>query len=275
MGAAGALARRRRGSLSRALFRAATWALLAFTVALLGAICFSTAAYTDLRTLIKALTSDEVLFSIKLTILTTTLSTVICMVWGIPVAYALSRYRIPASTLVDTIIDLPIVLPPMAGGIVLLLFFGYYLGDVLEKWGLRLTYTQRGIIVAQVLASVSFAVRTIKAAFDSVNPRMEQVARTLGSSEFRVFLRITLPQARNGILAGAVITWMRVMGLFGPVALFAGMTRFYTEIMPISIFLHESVGELEEAVALTLALLLLSLATLVVFKKLGGRGYLW
>ncbi|MBL7129997.1 MAG: ABC transporter permease subunit [Candidatus Omnitrophica bacterium] len=219
--------------------------------------------------------SEEIRFSLRLTLITVTSSTALAMLFSIPAAYALSKYRIPLSGLVDTLIDLPIVLPPVAAGICLLVLFGYYLGDGLERWGMTLAYTQRGIVVAQFFCTVTFSTRTVKAAFDSINPRLTDVARTLGSNEWRTFLRITLPLARNGILAGGIISWARCLGLFGPVMMFCGATRFRTEILPTSIYLQNSIGEIEGALATTLLLLIIALITLILFKRLGGRGYLW
>ena len=239
------------------------------------AVIGSCIVYIDLRTFLERLFSDEIIFAIKLTLATTIISTGLCMLLAIPAAYALSRYRFPFASVIDTLIDLPIVLPPVAAGIALLVFFGYYVGDTLREWGLTLAHTQRGIIVAQFFPTMTFAVRTVKSAFDSVNPRLEQVARTLGSRQHRAFLRITLPLARNGIVAAGVITWARCLGLFGPVMMFCGATRYRTEILPVAVFLDNSVGRVESAIAVTLILLIIALVALVVFKKLGGRGYLW
>ncbi len=227
------------------------------------------------KSFLHPLFSEEIKFSLKLTLITVTTSTVLSILFSIPAAYALSKYRIPFGSLIDTLIDLPIVLPPVAGGICLLVLFGYYLGDELERLGMILAYTQRGIVVAQFFSTMPFSTRIIKAAFDSINPRLVDVARTLGSNEWRAFLRINLPLARNGIIAAVVISWARCLGLFGPVLILCGATRFRTEILPTSIFLQNSIGDLEGALVTTLLLVLLALITLIVFKRLGGRGYLW
>jgi molybdate transport system permease protein len=114
----------------------------------------------------------------------------------------------------------------------------------------------------------------VKAAFDSIPERLPDVARTLGSGEWRVFRRIMLPLARNGILAGAVMTWSYALGLFGPVMMFCGATRMRTEVLPVSVYLNTAVGDLEEAAAATVILLAIAVGSLLLFRRLGGRGYL-
>lgn len=220
-------------------------------------------------------TRSEVLFAITLTASTTTITTIIAMALGIPAAYALSRYRIPCHALVDTILDLPIVLPPLVAGIALLVFFGTGPGKWIEAHLGEFVYTQRGIILAQLVPAGAFCIRALKAAFDSVHPRMEQVARTLGCSERQAFTRVVLPQARNGLVAGAVMTWARAAGEFGPILMFCGATRMKTETLPIAVFLNMSIGNIGMALTLTVILVIVAAIALILFKLLGGRGYLW
>jgi len=264
-----------RHALGERLFQYSAAGSLALEVLFIGAVCVALILYVDTHTFFSALVAEETLFSVKLTLATVTISTGISMLLAIPAAYALSNYRIPFASAIDTLVDLPIVLPPVAAGLALLILFGYYLGDPMEEMGLFLPHSQAGIIVAQFFGTMTFAVRSVRAAIDSVNPRLPAVARTLGSNKWRAFRRVTLPLARNGIIAGGVISWARCLGLFGPVVMFCGATRFHTEILPTAIFLNNSVGRLEEAVAGTLLLLVLAVLTLVVFKRLGSRGILF
>jgi len=257
------------------VFRYSAIGSLAFEVLFVGAVVVALIAYTDASTFLQAVTADETLFSIKLTLLTVTVSTAISMLLAIPAGYALSNYRFPFSSVIDTLLDLPIVLPPVAAGFALLILFGYYLGDPMEEIGLFLPHSQIGIVVAQFFATMTFAVRSVRAALESVNARLPAVARTLGSNRWRAFRRVTLPLARNGIIAGGVLSWARCLGLFGPVVMFCGATRYRTEILPTAIFLNNSVGRLEEAVAGTLILLLLAVVTLIIFKRLGSQGFLF
>jgi molybdate transport system permease protein len=232
----------------------------------------------DMETIRRAIVgsaSEETWFAIRLTAVCTTITTAIAVAIAIPAGYALSRYKFPLHSVIDTIIDLPIVLPPLVAGIALLVFFGSTAGVWIEKNIMPFVYTQQGIILAQLVPAGSFAVRAIKAAFDSVHPRMEQVARTLGCNERQAFIRVVLPQARNGLVAGAVMTWARAAGEFGPILMFCGATRMKTETLPIAVFLNMSVGDVGMALSLTVILVVLSAAALLVFKALGGRGYLW
>jgi molybdate transport system permease protein len=257
------------------VFNALAGGALAFEVLFVVAVVAGLILFTDMASLKSVVTSGESLFALRLTLITVTTTTVICMALAIPAAYALSRFRIPCAPLVDTLLDLPIVMPPIAAGLALLVLFGYYLGEPMLKAGIYLPYTQPGLVVAQVFATMTFSVRSAKAAFDAVPPRLPLVAQTLGSSPWSAFRRVVLPAARNGLMAGAVLTWARAMGLFGPVVMFCGATRFRTTVLPTSIYLHNSTGRLEEAAAGTLLMMVVALLVLVTFKRLGGRGYLW
>jgi molybdate transport system permease protein len=137
------------------------------------------------------------------------------------------------------------------------------------------TFTTRGIMVAQFFVACSFGVRAVKAAFDTIGRRHEDVARTLGCTRRQAFFRVVVPMARTGIVAGAVMTWARAIAEFGPVLFFCGATRWKTEVLPIAMFLRYSANEIEKAVVLLLIMLMISTVTLLTFKKLGGRGYLW
>jgi molybdate transport system permease protein len=242
-----------------------------FVVGVVGALVL----FTDPASLVKAVSTPVAQSAIKLTLVTVTISSALSVLLAVPAAYGLAFWRIPGRALVDTVVDLPIVMPPIAAGLALLLLFGYYLGDPMRSVGLYLPYTQAGIVVAQFFGTMTFAVRTTKAAFESVGPRLPAVAGSLGSTPWRTFSRVTLPLARPGLIAGAVLTWARCIGLFGPVVMFCGVTQYRTEVLSTSIYLQNSIGNLEVAAAGTLILLFIALLTLVVFKRLGGRGYLW
>ncbi len=265
----------RRPTKGGAAFSALAAGALVFEVLFVLAVVVGLVLFTDLGSLRSVLTSAESIFALRLTLVTVTITTLVCMVLAIPAAYALSRFRIPCAALVDTLLDLPIVMPPIAAGLALLILFGYYLGEPMLKAGIYLPYTQPGLVVAQVFATMTFSVRSVKAALDSVPQRLPLVAQTLGSSPWSAFCRVVLPLARNGLVAGTVLTWARAMGLFGPVVMFCGATRFRTTVVPTAIYLHNSTGRLEEAAAGTLLLMLVALLVLIIFKRLGGRGYLW
>ena len=237
-------------------------------------------------------------FAIKLSLLTATMTALLSLIIGVPAAYVLSRYRLPGSAIIDTIIDLPIVLPPPVIGLSLLILFSTPPGRLVEgltpEWivdainklftfvlgqeisdGTRWAYTTRGIILAQFFVACSFGVRAMKAAFDTIGTRHEDVARTLGCTHSQAYFRVVLPMARTGLIAGTIMTWARAMAEFGPILFFCGVTQGRTSVMPVQMFLHFSIGDIERAVVLVLIMLVISAVTLLTFKKLGGRGYLW
>jgi len=260
---------------------------------------------------VESLHNPQTHFAVKLSVFSAAISALVCMIVAIPAAYSLSRFRFPFSGVVDTLLDLPIVLPPPVIGISLLIFFRTPAGDVVnhltpewlvsainwllslalgervlengawvtkgEIWddGTTWVYTTRGIILAQFFAACSFGVRAVKAAFDTVGVRHEQVARTLGCTRRQAFFKVVLPMARNGIVAGAVMTWARAIAEFGPILFFCSAVQWKTEVMPIRMFLLNAASQIEEATALVIIMILISALTLLVFKRLGGRGYLW
>jgi molybdate transport system permease protein len=263
------------------------------------------------RLFVESLGSAQNHFAIKLSIVSAGVTAVLCMVIAIPAAYSLSRFRFPFSGVVDTLLDLPIVLPPPVIGISLLIFFrtpaGVLVNHLTPQWlvsgingflslilrervfeygrwvvqgeiwddGTTWALTTRGIIIAQFFAACAFGVRAVKAAFDTIGARHEEVARTLGCTRRQAFFKVVLPMARNGIVAGAVLTWARAIAEFGPILFFCSAIQWKTEVMPIRMFLLNSSGRIEEAAALVIIMILISALTLLTFKRLGGRGYMW
>ena len=260
---------------------------------------------------VQALRSPQTHFAVKLSVLSAAITAALCMVVAIPAAYSLSRFRFPFSGVVDTLLDLPIVLPPPVIGMSLLIFFrtpaGEFVNHLTPHWlvsginwfltlilhervledgrwvvqgeiwddGTNWVYTARGIILAQFFAACSFGVRAVKAAFDTIGTRHEEVARTLGCTRRQALFKVVLPMARNGIVAGAVLTWARAIAEFGPILFFCSAVQWKTEVMPIAMFLRNSAGDLEGATALVIIMILISALTLLTFKRLGGRGYMW
>ncbi len=261
--------------LRAALFRFLLVSSLAVLVSAIAITLMAVVTYLDVATFTAALLSDEIIHAIKLTAVTTSITTSIAVILGIPAAYVLSRYRLPCHVVIDTILDLPMALPPLIGGIALLIFFQTGIGRWIEAHIMPFVFTTQGIVLAQLTTAGTFCVRTLKGAFDSVDPRMEQVARTLGCTEQQAFVRVLLPLARNGLLAGTVMTWTRAAGEFGPILMFAGATRYKTEVLPIAVFLNMSIGNVEMALSVTVILIILAAIALLSFRKLGGRGYLW
>jgi molybdate transport system permease protein len=147
-------------------------------------------------------------------------------------------------------------------------------GWILETWlrkdcGFPVTYQWPAVILAQFAVSCAFAVRTMRVTFDQISPRAEDVARTLGCSRSQAFLRIALPQAWRGLLTAFTIAWARALGEFGPILVFAGATRFRTEVLSTSVFLELSVGQLDAAVAVSLMMVAMAVCVLLILRWLG------
>ncbi len=218
----------------------------------------------------------EIGYALKLSMVSSLISAIIATLLAIPSAYALSRLRVPFRALIDTIVDLPLVIPPLIAGIALLLFFRQSgMGQWIENHLLPVVYTQQGIVVAQFFIASAFAIRAVKAAFDQVNPRFEAVARSLGASGLHAFVTISLPLAKSGVIAGFIMTWARAIGEFAPIMMVAGSTPGKTNVLPISAFLNMSAGNVEAAIAIVVLMVAIAAGTLVLFKQLGGQGYIW
>lgn len=221
------------------------------------------------------LRSAEALDALRLSLVTSTVTVVLAVVFGTPVAYLLARARFTGRAVVDALIDLPIVLPPTVAGVALLTAFGRrgLVGTPLEAaFGVTFTFTTVAVVMAQTLVSAPFYVRAAKSGFEAVDPQFERVAYTLGASRARTFLRIVVPQARPALLAGVVLCWARAMGELGATLIFAGSLRGRTQTMPLAIldaFERSALG-LPGAVALSLLLLIAAGAVLTVFRRVAG-----
>jgi molybdate transport system permease protein len=224
-----------------------------------------------------ALAKPEIQYAIRQTIVSCGISAVLSLWVAIPLGYVLARYRFRGRWIIDTLVDIPIVLPPLVLGLSLLILFHVKIGDWrLEDW-LRdelkfpVTYAVPGVILAQFSVACAFAVRTMRLTFEDINPRAEDVARTLGCSRWQAFLRVALPQAWRGMIAALTIAWARSLGEFGPILVFAGATRMKTEVLSTTVFLELSVGNLEAAVAVSLMMVALAAVVLVLLRFLGAE----
>jgi molybdate transport system permease protein len=217
----------------------------------------------------------EIHYAVGLTLASCTLAALLSVLVGIPLGYILARWRFPLRWLVDALVEIPVVLPPLVVGLSLLILFHVPVGGVkLEDWlnqqlGIQITYAVPAVVLAQFAVAGAFAVRTLRVTFEQISPRFEQVALTLGSSPAQAFWRITLPQARQGILAAFTIAWARSLGEFGPILVFAGSTRLRTEVLSTSVFLELSTGSLENAVAVSLLMVALALIVLIALRLQG------
>ena len=215
--------------------------------------------------------------SVWLSLKTTAISTLLALLVAVPSGYVLSRHRFPGHFFVDTLLDLPIVLPPLVMGLCVLIFFNTSIGRFIDRLaeGGVFVYQPAGIILVQFVVGCAFAVRVLKAGFDGLDPKLEDVAHTLGAGRWQTFSKVVLPNIVPSLVAGAVISWARVFGLFGPILLVCGTMRGRTEIMPTTVFLETSIGRIEVALVIGGLMIVISSAMLIVFKRLGGKGYLW
>lgn len=238
-----------------------------FAVVVMGSVLF----YTSPAIVLKSLLSKDTLFAIKLSLFTSVIATALAVIVAIPAGYCLSRYNFRGKALIEIIIDLPMTLPPLVIGLCLLIFFSTGVGRFLEENVIKFVFAVPGIILAQFSISASLAVVALKASYDSVDPRYEVAARTLGCNKVQAFFKITFPLVRTGIITGAVMTWTRAVGEFVPILLLCGAQKGKTEIMPIAIFMQFEQGDIEGAVALTIIFLLLSSLYLALLRKFGLR----
>jgi molybdate transport system permease protein len=250
-------------------------ALFFFFIFVLFIFVFSALAnivWEGLDGLAQTIVSEEIQFAIRLSLFTSITSTVICIFFAIPAAYGLERFTFPGKRIVNVIINIPLSLPPLVSGVALLLLFGTTsFGQSLAEHGLRFIFSVNGIILAQFFIITPYMIRILKSTIADINPRLEFVARTLGCSQWQAFYRITLPLAKNGIIAGLIISWSRAIGEFGCTLMVAGATRMVTETLPIALFLSMSIGDLQTAMAAATCLIIISLVSLMVFEIFGGK----
>ncbi len=186
---------------------------------------------------------------VSLTLRTAALATLVTLPPGLALAWLLARRDWPGKSLVETLVALPLVLPPVATGLVLLELFGRGgpLGRALARLGLDVVFTWRGVVLAMAIMAAPLLVRAARVAFEGVDSRLEQVARTLGASERRVFATVTLPLARRGILGGALLSFARALGEFGATVMVAGNIPGRTRTLSLAIYLNVQIGRDGEA----------------------------
>ena len=220
------------------------------------------------RALPQVLADSQVLTALRLSLECATAATVASLLMGVPLAWVLARTRFPGLGLVRALVTLPLVLPPVVGGLALLLAFGRngIIGRYLDEWfGITLPFTTAGVIVAETFVAMPFLIITVEGALRSADLGLEEAATTLGASRLMVFRRITLPLIGPSLLAGAVLCWARALGEFGATITFAGNLQGKTQTMPLAIFVafeHDPAT----AVALSLVLVAVSVVVLVALR---------
>jgi len=242
---------------------AAAVAVLLFTLPLIGLL--QRAPWSDLW---DDLTTPEARDALRLSLICSLWSTALAVVLGVPLAWVLARIEFPGRALVRALVLLPMVVPPVVGGVALLFAFGRngLIGEQLHDWfGLQLTFSTAGAVLAETFVAMPFLVITVEAGLRSVDTRYEDAAATLGAGRWTTFRRVTLPFIAPSLAAGAALAWARALGEFGATITFAGNIQGRTQTMPLAVYLALETRP-EGAIALSLVLLAVSVVVLVLLR---------
>lgn len=232
---------------------------LAFLLVPLAGLLIRT-PWTSLSTLLSA----EVGEALRLSLVCASLATAVCLVLGIPLAWLLARSGLPGRGFLRALVTVPLVLPPVVGGVALLLVLGRrgLVGEHLDAWfGISLPFTTAGVVVAEAFVAMPFLVISVEGALRAADPRFEEAAATLGASKWLTFRRVTLPSVLPGVVAGAVLCWARALGEFGATITFAGNFPGETTTMPLAVYLALETDP-DAAIVLSVVLLLVSVGVL-------------
>jgi len=217
------------------------------------------------------ITSDSSLAALALSLRTSVTSTLLCVLFGVPMAMVLARTTFRGQQLLRSLVLLPLVLPPVVAGIALLYTFGRrgLLGHTFEVLGIQVAFSTTAVIMAQTFVALPFLVVSLEGALRTSGERYESVAATLGARPTTVFRRVTLPLVLPGLAAGAVLSFARSLGEFGATITFAGSLQGVTRTLPLEIYLQREVDP-DAAVALSLVLIVVAVAVIGLAR--GGRG---
>lgn len=278
----------------------------AIYVLLIVAMLAAETTYTTTDHIWAAFAKPEIRYAIWLSLVSCAITTVLSLWVSVPIGYLMSRHNFWGKTLIDAVLDIPIVLPPLVIGLCLLILFQVQipniewlnnavdidsginegkefvmaktqsLDDLIRKLtklvfgkAIGVTYEIPSVILAQFMVACAFAVRTMRVTFDQIGPRYEQVAMTLGCNRGQAFWRVVFPQAYRGLLAAGTLAWARSLGEFGPILIFSGATRMKTEVLPTTVFLELTVGNIEGAVAASIIMVVSAFIVLVVARMFG------
>jgi molybdate transport system permease protein len=215
------------------------------------------------------LSSPEVLSALRLSLTTAAITTSVCLVCGVPLAWLLARTELRGRSLLRGLVTVPLVLPPVIGGVALLVTFGRrgLLGEWLfETFGISLPFTTTAVVMAQSFVAMPFLVVAVEGALRTADRRFEDVAATLGASGWTIFRRVTLPAVAPGVLAGAVLCWARALGEFGATVTFAGTFPGTTRTLPPAAYAAINAGDVETAIVLSLLMIVVSVTVLVALR---------
>ena len=213
--------------------------------------------------------SDTAQSALKLSLFTSLISVVISILIGTPLAYTLVQWDFPGRTLIELLIDLPVVLPPSVAGLALLIAFGRQgvFGGWLDTLGISLPFTTLAVILAQTFVSAPLFVRSTRIGFAGIDPQLEEASIVEGANQWQMFYLVMLPLAGRALVSGAVLAWSRALGEFGATILFAGNLEGVTQTMPLAIYLGFE-RDLDAAVVLSVVLILVSVLLLGLTRRL-------
>jgi molybdate transport system permease protein len=256
--------RRRGGGVPLLLLVPAALGTLFLVLPLVGLVV--RAPWSDLP---ERLTAPGVGQALRLSLLSATLATAISLVLGVPLAWVLARSRLPGRSLLRALVTVPLVLPPVVGGVALFLVLGrqgIVGGWLFDAFGFSLPFTTPAVVVAETFVAMPFLVVSVEGALRAADQRFEEAAATLGADRWTTFRRVTVPLVSPGIAAGAVLCWARALGEFGATITFAGNFPGTTQTMPLAVYLALQ-SDPQAAIVLSLVLLAVSLVTLLLLRE--------
>ncbi|MDG2382447.1 MAG: ABC transporter permease [Pirellulaceae bacterium] len=250
--------------------------LSSFYILLIGAMLSADILFASSRphAVIDTLKTPEIRYAVWLSLLSCSITAILSLWVAIPIGYLMSRFQFPGKSLLDSILDIPIFLPPLVIGLSLLILFRQTPLRILDDY-FGIAFHVPAVILAQFSVASAFAVRTLRSTFDTVSPRVEQVALTLGCSRSQAFFAVVIPQCWRGIMTAGILAWARALGEFGPILVFAGSTRRRTEVLPVSVHMELSIGNIEGAVGVSLLMVVIALSVLIVVRLLSGQEKIW
>jgi molybdate transport system permease protein len=207
--------------------------------------------------------------ALRLSLVTTLISLTLTLALGTPLAYVLARGEFRGRTVIDAVVDLPIVVPPAVAGLALLLVFGRFglLGPPLRAIGIELSFTTAAVVMAQIFVASPFYVRAARSGFLAVDRNLESASATLGMGPLRTFAFVTVPLAAPALLGGAVLCWARALGEFGATIMFAGNLEGISQTLPLAVYLNLENGDVSIAIAISVLMIVVSLATILVVRR--------
>jgi len=271
-----------------------TFIYLMYSITFIFIICvcwlfLSNTSHTNIQAITQLLNRDWFWRSLKLSLATSFITTIIAIVIGVPAAYALSRFTIPGKAAIDILFSSVIVLPASTVGLCLMVAFQYEpVLKLQQALGFRVVHSLSSIVIAQLVLALAMGIKAWKSAFDDLDCRIEHVARTLGGSRSYTFFNVTLPAARNGIFTGIILAWTRAMAEFGAVLLFSStfrerdvsqfssITRFLgldrADILPVGMWMEIEGGNIEQGIAIAFILVLITFLSVLLLNLMTGKG---